>query len=267
MKFKISKKLKWMTIRIVIYYFLLLIALYFFQSKILYSPFEAKKPYPGWTLVKNTPGATIAIEQTRIDGQAAKNIIIIFHGNAGSANDRISYKSIFPGSHIVIAEYPGFGMRYGQEFGKDKIIKEAGELVQKIKKDNPLAKIAILGESLGTGVASAIAQSTGIDKLILVTPYTNIADVAQNRFWFFPVKYLVMDNYDNVENMKAFRGDVLVVLASRDEVVPTQFGQALYESINKSGKKKMIIVEGASHNSWIMDIKTPDLKEMREFIQ
>ncbi len=54
-------------------------------------------------------------------------------------------------------------------------------------------RIAVWGESLGTGVAVALAATHKIDRLILESPFTSAADVGSRGYWFLPVHLLIKD--------------------------------------------------------------------------
>jgi len=42
----------------------------------------------------------------------------------------------------------------------------------------------VWGESLGTGVAVALASTHKIDRLVLESPFTSAADVGSRGYWF-----------------------------------------------------------------------------------
>ena len=86
--------------------------------------------------------------------------IIVFHGNGGTAADRAFYvKALGPlGYRVILAEYPRYGGRKG-ELGEKAFVNDASETIRLafVKYGEPLL---VLGESLGCGVAAAIAKET-----------------------------------------------------------------------------------------------------------
>jgi len=56
----------------------------------------------------------------------------------------------------------------------------------------------------------------------------------------------VLDRYNNVENLQGYEGQIAVILAGKDEVVPIKHGTRLYESL--SGTKELWVFEDARHN-------------------
>ena len=83
--------------------------------------------------------------------------------------------------------------------------------------------------------------------LLLVTPFTSLADVAAHHYPLLPVRALLSENYDSVEALSHYRGPVAFLLAGRDEIVTTELGRELYERY--SGPKWLRVEERAGHNT------------------
>jgi hypothetical protein len=94
------------------------------------------------------------------------------------------------------------------------------------------APVLVIGESLGAGVASAVAprQQAAVAGLLLITPWDRLDHVAAHHYPWLPVRWMLRDRYDSVEHLKAFDRPVVVVVAERDSIVPPQFGTALHAS-------------------------------------
>jgi esterase/lipase len=75
---------------------------------------------------------------------------------------------------------------------------------------------------------------------------------------------LVLDKYNNVDNLQGYEGNIAVVLAEHDEVVPVQHGKKLYESI--TAKKKLWLFEEARHNEMPVEAELHWWKEVIAFI-
>lgn len=162
----------------------------------------------------------------------AKGTVIIFHGNAGTAADRTFYvKELAPlGYRVILAEYPKYGSRKG-ELGEKAFAIDANETVR-LAFEQFGGPVFLLGESLGCGVAAAVAKETSVKKdgIILITPWDTLASVAQSKSPFFPVRLFLTDEYDNIRNLKSFKGRIAVVGAGRDEIIPVRHANDLYHS-------------------------------------
>ena len=106
-------------------------------------------------------------------------------------------------------------------------------------------RIVALGESLGSGVAVALAARHKIGALVLDSPYSSIADVAAATYWFVPVRALLRDPFHNDLLIGSVTAPTLIVHGTKDLVVPIRFGEKLFALANSP--KEFWRVEGAPH--------------------
>jgi len=181
---------------------------------------------------------------------APRGTILLFHGNAGTALDRAFYAAALAplGFRLVLAEYPGYGSRSGIP-GEASFVAD-GAAAARIAAERFPGPLVLLGESLGSGVASGVAGSgtVPVAGLILITPWNTLPDLAQDRFWYLPAKWLTRDRYDIARNLEGYRGATAVVVAERDSVVPPRHGLRMYARL--SGRKRLWRLPDAGHNDW-----------------
>lgn len=203
-----------------------------------------------------------------IDASALGGTIVLFHGNGGTAFDREFYLEplIKLGFRVILAEYPKYGGRPGK-VGEKPFVTDGLETVMLAYKQygEPLY---LLGESLGCGVAAAIARQTEVPiaGIILITPWDSLAAVAKSLFPFLPVKLVLTDKYDSIENLKDFPKNISVVAAERDEILPIRHAYNLYENLPE-GRKKMWVIKGAGHNDWPFYADASLFKEITDFVK
>ena len=199
----------------------------------------------------NALGETIGYRSLAAHGDPRPPIaILITHGNAGYAMHRADYAQILRDAapdcaiSVYILEYPGYGARSGQP-SQETFLNAAREAISEIPDNMPLL---LLGESIGTGVATATASAhpERIAGLLLLTPFDSLANVAQHHYPLLPVRWIMRDQYPSEEWLKNYRGPVAIVLAANDSIVPAKFGQKLYDTY--AGPKKLIIADQADHN-------------------
>ena len=194
--------------------------------------------------------------------------IILFHGNGGTAFDRGFYLKPFMelGFRIILAEYPKYGGRLGK-VGEKPFVADGLETVR-LAYEQYGEPLYLLGESLGCGIAAAIVKQTSvpISGIILITPWDTLASVAKSIFPFLPVKLVLTDKYDSIENLKSFKKKISVIGAERDEILPIKHAINLYNALPE-GKKKMWIIEGAGHNDWPFHINASLFREMTDFVR
>jgi hypothetical protein len=199
---------------------------------------------------------------------APNGTIVLFHGNGGTALDRGFYVEPLEklGFRVVLAEYPKYGGRPG-EVGEKPFVADGLETV-KLTHEQFGGPLYLLGESLGCGVAAAVANKTDapIAGIILITPWDTLASVAKSLFPFLPVKMLLTDEYDSIENLKSFKKKISVVGAERDEILPISHALNLYELL-PDGKKRLWIIKGAGHNDWPFHVASSFFKEITDFVK
>jgi uncharacterized protein len=229
---------------------------YLFQNSLLYHPDNYSlmqltqqikdSPLRLWPMANEAYHGLIALPH----GPEIRGTIVVFHGNAGSAYDRMYYvRALAPlGYRVLLAEYPAYGARTGS-LGEQSLVADATATVRSLRKDFP-GPLYVWGESLGCAVATGVAaeKSVAVDGLVLITPWRNLPDLAQGIYWFLPAKWLVKDRYDNVANLNEFNNPVAVLMADQDEIIPNQQTIAFFEAIRSP--KRLWVFQNAGHNSW-----------------
>ncbi len=201
------------------------------------------------------------------EAPAPNGTIVLFHGNGGTALDRGFYLEPLEklGFRVILAEYPKYGGRPGQ-VGEKPFVADGLETVRLAHQEfgDPLY---LLGESLGCGVAAAVANKTSVPiaGIILITPWDTLASVAKSLFPFLPVTMLLTDKYDSIENLKSFKRNISLIGAERDEILPIKHAHNLYNALTGS-KKRMWIIKGAGHNDWPFHTDSSFWKEITEFV-
>jgi pimeloyl-ACP methyl ester carboxylesterase len=202
------------------------------------------------------------------DAFAPNGTIVLFHGNGGTALDRSFYLEPLGalGFRVILAEYPQYGGRPGL-VGERPFVTDGLETVR-LALEQYGKPLYLLGESLGCGVAAAIAKQTSIPitGIILITPWDTLAAVAKSLFPYLPVTMLLTDRYDSIGNLQSFKGKISVIGAERDEILPILHAHNLYSSLPE-GKKRMWVIKGAGHNDWPFHTDASLWREMTDFVK
>ena len=253
----------------VIGYVALLLMVFILQRKMLYYPdgsrlsetYAQKAGLRSWPSVENYRGY---IGQN--DAEEFKGTVIVFHGNAGAAYHRGYYVEALSrlGLRVILAEYPGYGGRDGNP-NETVLVDDALETIQ-LAHGEYGGPLYLLGESLGAGVAAAAVKKSkiSIKGVVLLTPWDSLPSVAQTHYWYFPTRYLVREQYNSIANLQGYQGNVAVILAGNDKIVPVKHGQNLYDSI--ATPKKLWRFEKAGHNTMPIEPLLPWWKEVVGFI-
>lgn len=204
-------------------------------------------------------GESDRLKTWRVNGQvigffsevaAPEAVWLFLHGNAGQAADREYVLPSFSARHAVyILEYPGYGARPGQP-SLESFNTAAREAYAHLRAVFPKLPIGVVGESIGTGPASVLASgSPPPDKVVLIVPFDVLANVASDHFPWLPTRWLLRDNWNNVQALASYRGPVEIFAAREDNVIRIRHARALAAS--KPGAVFHEIPGG--HNDWSME--------------
>jgi pimeloyl-ACP methyl ester carboxylesterase len=161
-----------------------------------------------------------------------------FHGNgedlAGQAWLVRAMRLAGIGAYAV--EYPGYGWAKGQTLSEDSIYAAAEVALKHLqtKLAVPRDAIVLQGQSLGAGVAAEMARRGYGAKLVLVSPFTSMVDMAALVAPFLPVRWLVRDRYETLRKAPALALPTLVIHGTSDEVIPFEMGRRVAENLPRA---------------------------------
>ncbi|HEU4382959.1 MAG TPA: alpha/beta hydrolase [Anaeromyxobacteraceae bacterium] len=197
-------------------------------------------------------------------GAAPRARVLVLHGNAGSALDRVYVRDVLqapgqPPLEVILLEYPGYGPRPGAP-GEGALVEAALEAVRLARRDG--TPLLLWGESLGSAAAAlaAAAAPGSVDGLALVTPLRSVPAVAARHYPFLP-SWLVRDAFRADLFLPRHPGPAAFLVAGKDEVVFPDLSRSLFDAF--PGRKQLWLEEGAGHNT--LDYR-PGLPRWREMV-
>ena len=125
---------------------------------------------------------------------AGKPSVLYFHGNAGNLSGRSKrFQTILAsGFGLLVASYRGYPGSEGSP-SERKLIADGLALYDWLLGQND--QVVVLGESLGTGIAVAVAAARDVRALVLEAPYAAAVDFAAKQYWWMPVGLLMKDPF------------------------------------------------------------------------
>ena len=204
-----------------------------------------------------TGGATLKVWMVERPGTSA---LIYFGGNAEDVGASIgAFAERLPGHSLYFVNYRGYAGSTGEP-SESALVSDAIALYDRLQSRHP--QISVLGRSLGSGVAVQLAGARTVERLVLVTPFDSLVNVARAHFPWLPVRLLMLDRYDSVTRIPAVRSPVLVVIAEADEIVPRARTDALIDAFRV--RPRVLVLEGAGHND--LDLDPSYLREVAGFL-
>ena len=223
--------------------YLVLCALMFFgQRSQIYFPVRESEAAGASVLRLASGDANLKIWVVSRPGPRA---IVYFGGNAEDvAGNLAGFTSAFPGHALYLVNYRGYGGSSGSPSEAD-LLADATVVYDHLRQRH--AEISVIGRSLGSGVAVHLAGARVVYRLVLVTPFDSLVNVARAHFRYLPVGLLMRDRYDSASRVPAVRAPTLVLIAGSDEIIPRARSEALVSAFPAS-QVSVGVLAGSSHN-------------------
>ena len=239
-----------------------------FQRNLLYHPTENN--YSGDKLIvsvekiKIKTGSNIEL----LSWYHKKNIndyktILFLHGNAGSLENRIHKINNFKDLNVnfLLLAWRGFSGNKGSPT-EQNLYEDAWSAIKWLKSEGiKESNIIIYGESLGTGVATEIAQNKNFAGVILESPFTSMIDAGKTKYPYLPVKFLLKDKYESNKKIQNIKIPILIMHGKVDNIVPFYMGEKMYDLANEP--KYSYFTEYDDH---MMEYNEKLLNALKEFI-
>lgn len=188
----------------------------------------------------------------------APSAMLYFGGNGEDLGATLhGFEKAFPDRAVYLMNYRGYGGSSGSP-SEAALIADAQATYDVIRRKHD--RIAVMGRSLGSGVAVALAATRDVEKVVLVTPYDSIVNVAAKHYPWAPVRWLMKDDYNSVKRMADVRVPVFALIAEHDEVIPRSHSEALLSAIPHKWRHAKVIRDG-THNdlgdeqAWLASVR------------
>lgn len=190
-------------------------------------------------------GFGLAAWHRTTDAESDRPLVLVFHGNGGNRAGRVPLGEALAdrGLDVLLIDYRGYGGNPGtpSERGLAEDAESAARFVE-----TPDRPIIYYGESLGAAVAVGLAASHPPDALVLVSPFTSVADVGKFHYPMAP-SWLIRESYPSLERIEsgALEGiPVLVIAGGADAIVPVEQSKLIADAAGATWDE----VPGADHN-------------------
>ena len=243
--------LKSLIILAILAYCGVLALMYVFQRSLMYFPDRTRTPpaaagLPQAEEVILTSSDAEHLVAWHVPPHDAKPVVIYFQGNAGALNlraDRFRWLTA-DGFGLVALSYRGYGGSTGNPTEAGMLL-DAAAAYGFAAARYPAGRIVLWGESLGTGVAIALAAERQTGGIILDAPFTSAADVGASAYPFIPVRWFIKDTFRSDERIGRVKAPLLVLHGEMDRIIPVRFGERLFTLANEP--KRMVRFPSSGH--------------------
>lgn len=226
----------------VLAYVALCAMLFLAQRKLVYLPDYTHVPRAGTDYALDRDDVTL---RGWIVNPGRPAAIVYFGGNAEAVQANAGdFARWFPGHSVYLLAYRGYGASDGTPAASE-LLDDALAFFDDVQTRHPGKPVSAIGRSLGSGIAAHVAARRPVDRLVLVTPFDSLANVAQAHYPWLPVRWLMRERYPAVDALRDYPRPVLVLRAARDEVIPGANTDALLRVLPRAG---VVSIQAAGHN-------------------
>jgi fermentation-respiration switch protein FrsA (DUF1100 family) len=178
---------------------------------------------------------------------SGKPVVLYFHGNGGALLHRSNRFRTFTadGTGLVALSYRGYGGSTGSPT-EQGLLADAAAVYGFAAARYDAQRIVLWGESLGTGVAVALAARNPVARVVLEAPFTSAVDIGAAVYWFLPVRLLMKDQFRSDQHIAQVKVPILILHGARDRVVPIAYGERLFALANEP--KRMVRYANGDHS-------------------
>ena len=173
-------------------------------------------------------------------------LVIVYGGVGQEVSEFVSLAHGSGDWGWLMINYRGFGLSEGSPTERT-VLGDAKRVYDwaLARPDIDSGNIVVLGRSLGSYVAIAVAAARKVRAAILATPFDSAAALGEEHYRL-PLGWLVQTRYNPALMAPMVSAPALFLLAEKDEVTPVKNGLALAR--RWGGLVKMVVLPGAGHS-------------------
>ncbi|MGY4397029.1 pimeloyl-ACP methyl ester carboxylesterase [Sphingomonas sp. UYAg733] len=256
---RIGDTMPWLLGSVLALYLAALGAFYIFQ-RIFYYPAPgggltlAEGPGPGFQDMSLTTSDGLVLRAFYHPPRPGRPTLVFFHGNGSDVNGSEAATRAFAdqGYGVLLPEYRGYGGNPGTPNEQDLYRDGAAGIYWLENNRLPLKDIVLIGNSLGSGVATELATRKKVGGLILVSGFSSLARVVGQHYPYIPT-ILVRDRFDNRAKIGRVTAPILLYHGTADTVVTVSNGRTLAKA---QPAATFALERGAGHDLMYMPVAT-----------
>ena len=231
------------------------VLIYFLQEKLIFFP----QPLTQDPLKANTGAAIEAVslltaDQVRLHGWVVKAtatatpapLLIYFGGNAEEVSWLASTAGQYAGWSLLMFNYRGYGRSEGKP-GEAALFADALQIYDYAVSRAQGGRVALMGRSLGSGVAVHLAAQRPVAGVILVSPYDSVESVAKGIYPYLPIRLMLKHRFDSLTRAPQINAPLLCLVASDDRVIRRPHSERLYAAWG--GPRQWREIRDTAHDS------------------
>jgi len=200
------------------------------QRRLVFNPtVEREVQSPRSSAHRTRPVVLRAADGTRLSGWLMTPMIRGPHPAVvyfGGRSEEVSWVvrdagKLFPDMTVLAVNYRGYGESHGAP--AENFMVEDGCMLFDWLTARPHVdprRIAVVGRSLGSGVAVQVAKERPVHSVVLITPYDSILALAKRKFRVMPIEYILRHRFESIKFAPSLKAPTYVLRAASDDIVP-----------------------------------------------
>jgi dipeptidyl aminopeptidase/acylaminoacyl peptidase len=190
-----------------------------------------------------------ANDGTRLSGWLMTPTVVGPHPGVvyfGGRSEEVSWVArdagkLFPGMAVLAVNYRGYGDSQGDP-AEQHMVEDGRMLFDWLSERGHVdpKRIALVGRSLGSGVAVQVAMERPVNSVVLITPYDSVLAIAKRRFRAMPIEYVLRHRFESVKYAAALTAPTYVLRAASDDIVPHSHTDLLVAKLGKLHKDEIV---------------------------
>ncbi len=226
--------------------------LYFFQEKMIFFPTKLATNY-NYHFEQDFEEITIktldnnALNSLLFKAKQTKGVVFYLHGNAGSLKSWGEVSEVYTslGYDLFIMDYRGYGKSSGKISNENQFYNDVKlvykELISRYKEED----VIIIGNSIGTGVATRLASESNNKLLILQAPYYNFKSLVKEKFSLAP-SFVLKYQFRTNDFLPKCKMPVLIFHGKEDQVISHKNSLKLEKLLKPNDQ--LVLLENQGHN-------------------
>jgi uncharacterized protein len=177
----------------------------------------------------------------------ARRALLYLHGNSGDLHGWVGAAVPFvrAGCSVLLLDYRGYGRSAGRP-GEAGLLRDGEAAWAWLQERESRLPLAVMGKSLGSGVAAHVAARYKPDSLVLDSAYTSLREVVREAAPWVPA-WGVPRLYETLDIAGQIACPTLLLHGTNDTLIGPAHARRLYAALRCP--KALVLIEGAAHSS------------------
>ena len=141
---------------------------------------------------------------------------------------------LFPNMAVLAVNYRGYGNSHGDP-DEQHMVEDGRMLFDWLARHGQIdpQRVAVVGRSLGSGVAVQVAMQRPAHSVVLITPYDSILAIAKRKFRAMPIETILRHRFESIKYAPSLMAPTFVLRAAFDDVVPHSHTDLLVQKLGR----------------------------------